>query len=305
MMETLFQLPRLAPESSCTVRAFDNKKYHLQWAEGRLRQLEAKNGASYRKTQRLAVCITGGTRSFTEPAVYTTLRAILDVFNPTYLRIFFVLNLTYEPHQGAYHSADRTAFEDLFLPISALGPENIADLHIQPSEAGHWPGLAHDPLGSDAGYAKCAPSERFCPVQWKQIHICARRIASYEQFYQVKFDWVFRTRADLHYRYPLGNLRIFENDYVHTYGHFWPELKNGPSGDARWALIPRSLFDLYADAFGKEDRYICHSDVEYHNLCGGNDCGCMLFAHLRKNGIATRTVHPEIYSVKRVSEDLD
>jgi len=213
------------------------------WVGDKEVQLAASGGVWPSTASRVAVCIQGGVRSFPHPRAYQSIRDnLVNGLNASFLRVFYVLNLTsdkcswcgekdWDPAWGERHVQHQPG--DLLAAFSAVG--HFASLTVEPSCC--WPKLR-----PGLHYEDCFPRWSGT-VQWRGKEQCEADIDQYEVAYGVGFDWVLWTRPDVRWEFPIGDIRSFPSDRVHTTKTTYTELSD------IFALVPRRYMPIYASAY--------------------------------------------------------
>eukprot|EP00931_Biecheleriopsis_adriatica_P003646 TRINITY_DN105436_c0_g1_i1.p1 TRINITY_DN105436_c0_g1~~TRINITY_DN105436_c0_g1_i1.p1 ORF type:complete len:357 (+),score=34.33 TRINITY_DN105436_c0_g1_i1:134-1072(+) len=251
-----------------------------------------------------AVCIQGQVRSFTMPEVHLSIRDfVVKGMNASFLRLFFVLNVTSDTCSHCPPSIQRSRMSDLMPAFEALGQHLIGSIHFEPDCC--WPELR-----TNLSYSQCQDNNRNGPVQWRGKEICARSIASYELEQGKSFDWVLWVRPDLKWSFPIGDIRSFE------YGSLYSCHMLGMDLSDHIGLMSADVWNVYVRSYRHMDgeKYTCltHDDVllawngtlcNYNGLPGCYRCyygnaGCLPKMQLVAKGKGIKQLPPSI--VRRI-----
>lgn len=257
----------------CTVKLDDIRPV---W-ERRNELLSADLPASSTHPSSVAICLSGLARTFSKPQVHYSFRKhVVDSLNASLLKIFYTLNLTSVNSTFAEQPVSQVlTLSDLMPALSVVGLEYLAYVTLEPPCC--RPQLRHGLAPEDCALL-------WCHAQWRAKRICANNIRTYEQAFQVSFDWVLDTRPDLVWHLPLGDVRTFEHGRFYAiYARWW-----GIPGDHLF-FLPRNMLDVYASAFHVPEepgRFTCILKSEVEVMCPSSssypDCGCMLRHHLER-----------------------
>lgn len=252
----------------------------------------------------VAICITGGVRTFTMPEVYESLKEnVVNSLGGSITKLFFVINLTSTSShncESRNHSSFvfQASYKDLIPAFDALGQNLIACIEVEPDCC--WP-----KLGNGLQYSDCFFDGITAPPIWRAKQACATKVIQYEQTYDMKFDWVMFVRPDLTWYFPIGDIRHFEHGHVYMGVHSLTDL------DPRWALLPRELTSIYTSAFSLSDpgtdahEFFCLTKSEALEIrierqynrtssCDDGGPGCTLARHFAKHNVPVKRIPLEI-----------
>ncbi|CAD7941583.1 unnamed protein product [Amoebophrya sp. A25] len=105
--------------------------------------------------------------------------------------------------------------------------------------------VTQEPSLETRGFCDAPDSSAF---QSQKLNLCMDQVRKFEKNNYMEFDWVIRTRPDLRFLSPIGNLRDFDENYAYLYMRN-NSISHGDTQD-HFAILPRKLAPAYMDYDG-------------------------------------------------------